>query len=254
MTPLILNDIQITDLRKSGKILSSALIETLSYVKPGISTLSLDEIAEKSLRRQGALPSFKNYHIEGSGRFPASLCVSINDELVHGIPSSKKIIKHGDLVSLDLGANYKGMFTDMAVTIGVGQISASDSKLIETTKFALNQAIANLRSGMKTGDLGNLIENYINKSGFVGIHDLVGHGIGTAPHMEPQIPNFGRIGTGVELKNGMAIAIEPMVSISNNRVKTGRDNWTIRMENGLNCAHFEHTVLLINDKAEIITK
>jgi len=250
----ILNHEQIIDLRKSGKILSTALKETLSYVKPGISTSSLDEVAERSLRRQGALPSFKNYYVAGSGRFPSSLCVAINSELVHGIPNPNKIVKDGDIISLDLGANYNGMFSDMAVTIGVGKISEKDQKMIDLTESVLKYAISQLYSGIKTGDLGNMIESYVETRGHVCIHDLVGHGIGTAPHMEPQIPNFGKKDTGQEIKNGMAIAIEPMVSIEDNRIKTDRDNWTIRMVNGQNCAHFEHTVLLYENKVEIITK
>jgi methionyl aminopeptidase len=250
----VLNKEQIADLRKSGKILSQAVKETLSYVKPGISTLSLDEVAERSLRRQGALPSFKNYYVAGSGRFPSSLCVSINSELVHGIPKTNKIVKNGDIISLDLGANYNGMFSDMAVTVGVGKISEKNKKLIEVTDSVLKYAISQIYPGIKTGDLGSLIESYVEKRGYVCIHDLVGHGIGTAPHMEPQVPNFGKKGTGQEINNGMAIAIEPMVSSGNNKIKTDRDNWTIRMDDGQNCAHFEHTVLVYNNKVEIITK
>jgi methionyl aminopeptidase len=250
----VLNIDQINDLRKSGKILSAALKETVSYIKPGISTFSLDEVAERSLRRQGALPSFKNYHVTGSGRFPSSLCVSINSELVHGIPDPNRIIKEGDLISLDLGGNYRGLFSDMAVTVGVGKISKKDRNLIEVTKSVLEYAINQLYPGIKTGDLGNLIEKYINSYGYVAIHDLVGHGIGTAPHMEPQVPNFGKKGSGQEITNGMAIAIEPMVSTGNNRIKTDRDNWTMKMENGQKCAHFEHTILIFKNKVEIITK
>jgi methionyl aminopeptidase len=250
----VLNDKQIIDLRKSGEVLSSALKETLSYLKPGINTFSLDEVAERSLRRQGALPSFKNYYVAGSGRFPSSLCVSINSELVHGIPDTNKIIKDGDLVSLDLGANYNGMFSDMAITVGIGKISKKDQKLIEVTESVLRHAISQLHHGIKTGDLGNLIEKYVESHGYVSIHDLVGHGIGTSPHMEPQVPNFGKQGMGQEINNGMAIAIEPMVSVGDNRIKIDRDNWTIRMKNGQKCAHFEHTVLIYKNKVEIITK
>jgi methionyl aminopeptidase len=168
---------QIADIRTSGKILSIALSEVISYTKPGITTMSLDEVAERSLRRQGALPSFKNYYIEGQNRFPASLCVSINDELVHGIPSSSKVLKDGDIVSLDLGANYKGMFTDMAVTVPVGKVTSADSKLISVTKNSLDEAIKFVRPGITNGDLGNFIEKFIIRSGYHVIRDLVGHGI-----------------------------------------------------------------------------
>jgi len=250
----ILSKEQIADIRISGKILSTALSEVLSYIKPGITTTSLDDIAERSLRRQGALPSFKNYHVEGAGRYPASLCVSVNDELVHGIPKENKFLKDGDIVSLDLGANFKGMFTDMAVTVPVGKISAADSKLILVTKNSLQEAIKFVRPGITTGDLGQMIEEYAKKQGFVVIHDLVGHGIGTAPHMDPQIPNFGEKGKGPKLVEDMAIAIEPMVTTIDNQIKTDKDNWTIRMQRGQRSAHFEHTILITKNGAEIITK
>lgn len=249
-----LSDKQIVDLRKSGKILSLALRETASYVKVGISTSSLDEIAERSLRRQGATPSFKNYHVSGSGRFPASLCVSVNSELVHGIPSQTKILKNGDIVSLDLGANFNGMFSDMAVTLPVGKISKNDSDLIEVTRSVLQYAIDNIKPKMTTGDLGSMIEKYINNHSYVAIHDLVGHGIGTAPHLDPQIPNFGKEGTGQILESNMAIAIEPMVSIHDNKIKTDRDNWTIKMFKNQKSAHFEHTILINKNSIEVITK
>ena len=245
---------QLKNLRISGKILASALHEAISYVKPGITTQSLDEIAERSLRRQGATSSFKNYKVAGSGRYPASLCVSINDELVHGIPKSNKVLKEKDIVSLDLGANYKGIFTDMAVTLGVGKIDIKDKKLIEITKTALLEAISFLKPGKTIGDLGNFIESLVKKNGYVVIRDLVGHGIGLAPHTEPQIPNFGQKKSGPIISEGMILAIEPMVSMIDHRVKTAKDGWTIKMAKGQHSAHFEHTVLITESGAEVITK
>ncbi len=249
-----LSKTQVANLRVSGKILASALHEAVSYVKPGITTRSLDEIAERSLRRQGAIPSFKNYKVIGAGRYPASLCVSVNDELVHGVPRIDKILKDGDIVSLDLGANYQGMFTDMAVTIGVGKIDLANKKLIEITKNVLNEAIKFLKPGKKIGDLGRFIESYIKKTGYVVIRDLVGHGIGLAPHTDPQVPNFGQQNSGPMIDEGMILAIEPMVSTHNHKIKTAKDGWTIKMEKGQYCAHFEHTVMITNNGAEIVTK
>jgi len=245
---------ELGNLRASGKILALALFEAVSYVKPGITTMSLDEIAERSLRRQGAVPSFKNYKVGRAGRFPAALCVSVNEELVHGIPRNNRVLKNGDIVSLDLGANYKGLYTDMAVTLGVGRVAPADKKLIEVTKKVLEEAINFIKPGMKIGDLGNFIERYVKDAGFVVIRDLVGHGVGTAPHTEPQVPNFGEPGKGAEIVEGMVLAIEPMVSTKSHGVKTCRDGWTIKMAGGQRCAHFEHTVLITKNGAEIITR
>ena len=254
MNEQILKPNQIKDLRTSGNILSGALSEVASYVKPGISTMSLDEVAERSLRKQGALPSFKNYNVKGSGRFLSSLCVSINNELVHGIPKEDRVLKNGDIVSLDLGANYQGVFSDMALTIGVGKITDNDKKLIEVTKNALDRAIKFVVAGKTTGDLGNYIETYVKGAGYKVIRDLVGHGIGLSPHTDPQIPNFGEKGKGATLMEDMAIAIEPMVTTLDHHIKTARDGWTIMMQKGQKCAHFEHTVLITKNGTEIVTK
>lgn len=245
---------QLSDFRKSGKILSTALLEVVSFVKPGITTMNLDDVAERSLRRLGAQPSFKNYKTGNAPRFPASLCVSINDELVHGIPSEKRFLKDGDIVSLDLGANYRGTFTDMAVTVAVGKISVADKKIIDVTKDVLDGAIKFVKPGITTGDLGHFIENYVAKHSMLVIRDFVGHGIGLMPHDEPQVPNFGEPGKGTVLKEGMAIAIEPMVTTKNIDVKITKDDWTVRMAHGQRCAHFEHTILITKNGSEIITK
>ena len=249
-----LSNQQLENLRISGRILASALREASSYVRPGITTMSLDEVAERALRRSGAIPSFKNYFVKGAGRFPASLCVSVNEELVHGIPHDQRVLKNGDIVSLDLGANYKGIFTDMAMTCGVGKIKLEDKKLISVTKNVLEQSIKILKPGMQIGDFGNFIENYIKNAGFVVIRDLVGHGVGLAPHTEPQVPNFGQKGKGIVIEEGMVLAIEPMVSTLSHEVKTAKDGWTIKMVQGQRCAHFEHTVLVTKTGAEVITK
>jgi len=245
---------QLADFRKSGRILSAALAEAVSFVKPGITTANLDDVAERSIRRQGAQPSFKNYKTGDAPRYPASLCVSINDELVHGIPSENRFLKEGDIVSLDLGANYNGAFTDMAVTIAVGKITADDKKLIDVTKNVLDAAIKFVRPGITTGDLGHMIDEYVKKNNMVVIRDFVGHGIGLVPHDEPQVPNFGELGKGTVLEEGMAIAIEPMVTTKDIDVKIAKDGWTVRMAHGQHCAHFEHTILITKTGCEIITK
>ncbi|TSC95300.1 MAG: methionyl aminopeptidase [Candidatus Berkelbacteria bacterium Athens1014_28] len=252
--PAVLSSDEITKLRRSGKILAAALEETVSFVKAGISTEALNDIAEKALRREGATPSFKNYFIKGSGRFPSALCVSINSELVHGIPSSKRVLKQGDIVSLDLGANYQGIFSDMAKTVAVMKATAEDQKMIFVTNKALNLAVSSINPARTTGDIGNIIEKYVASEGFVVIKNLVGHGIGKAPHEDPQIPNFGKPGEGVKFQENCAYAIEPMVAIKNNKIITAPDHWTIKMKNGGNCAHFEQTILVTNDGAELISK
>lgn len=247
------NKEQLADLRRSGKILATALHEVVSFVKPGITTTTLDDIAERSLRRQGALPSFKNYKTGDAPRFPASLCISINDELVHGIPS-QRFLKDGDTVSLDLGANYNGLFSDMAVTVPVGKVSVKDKKMIEVANATLSEAIKFLKPGMTTGDLGHFIESYVKKHGFDVIRDFVGHGIGFAPHEDPQVPNFGEPGRGAVLEEGLAIAIEPMIVSGSNALKILEDGWTVKMLDGKRPVHVEHTVLITKSGAEIITK
>lgn len=245
---------QLGDFRKSGRILATALAEVTSFVKPGITTANLDDIAERSLRRQGAQPSFKNYKTGDAPRFPASLCVSLNNELVHGIPSEKRFLRASDIVSLDLGANYHGLFSDMAITMPVGKASAQDKKLVDLTKNVLEAAIKFVKPGVTTGDLGHFIETYVKKNNLLVIRDFVGHGIGLMAHDEPQIPNFGQPGKGTVLEAGMAIAIEPMVTSKNIDVKITNDGWTVRMAHGQRCAHFEHTILITKTSAEIITK
>lgn len=245
---------QYADFRKSGQILATALAEAVSFAKAGITTANLDDIAERSIRRQGAQPSFKNYKTGSAPRYPASLCISINDELVHGIPLENKFLKDGDIVSLDLGANYNGTFTDMAVTVPVGKISTDDKKLIDVTKNVLDAAIKFVKPGITTGDLGSMIDEYVKKNNMLVIRDFVGHGIGLVPHDEPQVPNFGQPGKGIVLEDGMAIAIEPMVTTKNIDVKIAKDGWTVRMAQGQHCAHFEHTILITKTGAEIITR
>lgn len=222
---------------------------------PGISALTLNSIAEESIRSQGAFPSFLNYGASKKDQgFPGAICVSINDEIVHGIPAKDKILKEGDIVSLDLGACYKGIHTDMSFSKIIGNTSNSkDKKMIETAKEVLMIAIKNANVGTFTGDIGYEIENYVNIHGFSVIKALVGHGIGSEVHQDPQVPNFGQKGTGYRLETDIAIAIEPMISAGSSDVKTEADGWTVRTADGAKAAHFEKTVLITNDGAEIIT-
>lgn len=250
-----LSEKEIENLKICGKILSQALKKTIESLKPGINAAYLNEIAEKNLRSSGARPSFLNYGSHGGKAFPASLCVSINDEVVHGIPASDKIVHDGDIVGLDLGAEYKGVFTDMAKTEIVGRcVDEKAKKLINTTKEALNLGIKVANAGNTTGDIGNNIQKYVESRGFSVVRALVGHGIGQEPHQEPQIPNFGKSGEGSKLVPNMAIAIEPMVVIGRYEVKTKKDGWTVATVDGKYAAHFEHTVLITASKPIIITQ
>ncbi|OQB06103.1 MAG: Methionine aminopeptidase 1 [bacterium ADurb.Bin212] len=250
---LILNQDEIKSLKKCGSILSSALQETIDYLKPGVSGLSLDKVAETAIRRMGATPSFLNYG-DAKNPYPATICLSINNEVVHGIPSKEKIIREGDVVSIDIGARYNGICTDMAKSVIVGKAkNNSDPKLLKVTQDSLNRAIAILAPGVFTGDIGYEVQSYVEKNGMSVVKSLVGHGIGRNPHQEPQIPNFGKKRTGFKLLPGIAIAIEPMVNAGAGDVITASDGWTVKTYDGSNSAHFEHTILITDKKPIVIT-
>lgn len=249
----LLSPKQIEKIKECGKILKEALLEVKKNVKSGVSAYFLNEVAEKALAKKGAIPSFKNYMVAGSGRYPASLCVSINDEIVHGLPTKHKIIKDGDVVSLDLGAIYNGICTDAAITVGVGEISKQAKELIEVTKKSLELGINEAKAGNHIGDIGNAIQTYAESKGFSVVKDLVGHGIGTKPHTGPSIPNYGKKGEGEEIKNGMALAIEPMITMGTDEVVTDTDNWTVKTTDSSLAAHFEHTVIIVDDEPIIVT-
>lgn len=249
----VLNGKEIENLKVSGKILKDSLNEVKNAIKPGISTLELDKIAEDAIVRQGAIPSFKDYEVKGSGSFPASLCISVNDEVVHGLPT-ERVIKDGDVVSLDLGAIYNGMCTDMAVTVAVGEVDTNIKKLISVTRDSLNLGISEAKAGNFIGDIGNAVQTYAEKNKFGVVRDLVGHGIGVEPHMQPSIPNFGKKGSGAEIVEGMALAIEPMLTEGNYNVKVGRDGWTVLTRDGSIAAHFEHTIVIVGGKPLVVTQ
>lgn len=249
----ILNRQEIELIIQSGKILKDSLNEVVDSIAPGISTLDLDRIAERAILKRGGLPSFKGYSSGSHPPFPASLCVSVNNEVVHGIPKADKILKNGDVVSLDLGVNFEGMHTDMAVTVGLGEITSEAKRLIDTTKKCLENAIKTVRVGAHIGDIGFIVSETAEAEGYGIIRDLVGHGVGSEAHLEPQIPNFGKKGTGVEIEEGMALAIEPMVTMGHFGVRTQADGWTIETTDGSLSAHFEHTIVLINGKPVVVT-
>ncbi|MFH1956751.1 MAG: type I methionyl aminopeptidase, partial [Patescibacteria group bacterium] len=203
---------EIKILREGGKILTSVLFEVAGKVRSGISTIELDELAEKLIRKNKGEPSFKNYKTrDDKFPYPASLCVSINDEIVHGIPLRDKILKEGNIVSLDLGMKYKNLYTDMAVTVRVGEISKKAEKLIKITKKCLEEGIKKIKPKNYIGDIGFAVQNCAEKNGFNVVKRLVGHGVGYQVHEDPEIPNFGQPKTGIQLKTGMVLALEPMV-------------------------------------------
>ena len=246
---------EIEIIREGGRRLATVLQKVAEKVAPGISTLELDKYAEKLIKDMGDYPAFLNYKPEGADSpYPASVCISINDEVVHGIPKANRIVKEGDIVSLDLGLKHKGLFTDHAVTVAVGEISNSSKKLIEATEKSLYIGISAAVNGAKTGDIGNAIEKFAKPLKYGIVEVLAGHGVGKEIHEDPYIPNFGKAGTGVKLVPGMIIAIEPMLNAGTKHVDIDDDGWTFRTADRKRSAHFEHTILITEGEPEILTK
>ena len=247
---------EIEILREGGKRLDTVLHKVKDIVAPGVSTKDLDAYAEKLIREMGDEPAFLNYRPAGARTpFPASLCVSINDEVVHGIPKKDRILKEGDVVSIDLGVKHRGLFTDMAMTVPVGAIPSKVSKLLAHTEKALFAGIAAAQAGNTTGDIGNAIESYVHAQGHYGIVEVLsGHGVGRAIHEDPYIPNFGKKGKGEKLVAGMVVALEPMVNLGTKNVTLDDDDWTFRTADRKTSAHFEHTILITEGEAEILTQ
>lgn len=245
---------EIKKIKEGGKILAKILSKTAKIIKPGISTLEIDQYIFNLIKKNGGTPAFLNYRPHGMrSSFPASACISINDEIVHGIPTKNKILKEGDIVSVDIGLKYKGLFTDHAMTVGAGKVSEINSKLIEDTKKALEVGIRAAIGGNTIGDIGYAIEQFVkNKYGIV--RDLAGHGVGKEIHEDPYVPNYGKKGQGVKLVPGMIIAIEPMLCLGTHQIEVDDDDWTIRTRDGKNSAHFEHTILITKGKPKILTK
>lgn len=239
-------------MRTGGKILAKVLHEVGKAVRPGITTLELDSLAEKLIRAAGATPSFLNYGREFGSPFPATLCTSVNSTVVHGIPSQKKLLE-GDIIGLDLGCWYENFCTDMAITVPVGKVDEVALRLIQVTKKSLQVGLACIKDGTKTGDVGAIIQAEVEGAGFSVVRQLVGHGVGRAVHQDPQVPNFGKKGTGSVLQAGMTIAVEPMVNFGKSEVEVLDDGWTVVTHDGSLSAHFEHTVLVTERGCEILT-
>jgi methionyl aminopeptidase len=247
MSMIIKSEREIALMRKSGRIVATVLDILSRRVKPGMKTKELDLIAAEAVEKLGAKPSFKGYR-----GFPANLCVSVNDEVVHGIPG-ERILREGDIVSLDFGAIYKGFHGDGAVTVGVGKIDSKARELVETTRGALAAGIAAASAGARLGDVSAAIQGYAEGRGFSVVREYTGHGIGREMHEEPQIPNFGVVGTGPVLEKGMTIALEPMVNLGDWRTRLGGDRWTVLTADGSLSAHFEHTIAISGEEAEVLT-
>lgn len=240
---------EIVAMRTSGDMLAQVLGVVSKLVKPGVSTQFLSDSAEKELRALGGEPAFLNYQ-----GFPEALCASVNDEVVHGIPRNSTILEDGDIVSMDFGVRYEGMITDSAVSVIAGKADAKDEALLQATKKSLHRGIAQLKDGVRVGDIAHAIEKELTKAGYGIVRELVGHGVGHHVHEEPNIPNYGKAGTGPILKAGMTIAIEPMATRGDYRVEIDNDGWTVRTKDRSRSAHFEHTVLITDDGAEILTQ
>lgn len=237
-------------MEQGGRILASAIRALEKAVKPGISTQDLEDLAEKLIREADAKPSFKGYQ-----GYPACLCTSINEEIVHFVPSSKRFLKEGDIISLDLGVLYKDYHTDMAITVPVGKTSAEASKLIQVTKECLEEAMIQIKPGNAFGDIGYAVQNHAESQGFNVVRELCGHGIGKKIHEDPQILNYGKKGTSLELKEGMVFCVEPMISAGDWRIKKSeKDKFGYETADGSLSAHFEHTILVTNDGSIALTR
>lgn len=241
---------EIEAMRASGQMLASVLKVVASEVAPGIGTKQLADIAASELKRLGGAPAFLGYQ-----GFPDVICISLNDEVVHGIPRADRLVAEGDIVSLDFGVLYEGMITDSAISLIAGKpVSSADTKLIEQTKRSLMAGINAVKDGVRTGDIGAAVEAVLNKGGYGIVRDLVGHGVGHQLHEEPNIPNYGFKNTGERLVSGMTIAIEPMATLGADAVGIASDDWTVSTLDGSRSAHFEHTVLITETGSEILTQ
>jgi len=235
---------------QGGKILGDTIAHLRSSVRPGMTTLDLDRMAEEFIRsHEGATPAFKGLY-----GFPGSICTSINDEIVHGIPSKKRVLQDGDVISIDVGVGYKGFFTDSAVTVAVGNVDSRTAKLLSVTADALEAGIAAAQVGNHIGDIGAAVQEVVERAGFSVVRDLVGHGIGVEFHEEPQVPNYGKPKRREKLVPGLTIAIEPMVNAGGPATKQMPDRWTIVTADGSRSAHFEHTVAITEDGPRVLTR
>lgn len=250
MAVVLKSSTEIEKMRRAGRVVREVLELVRSQVKPGATTLDLEAAAEKKIAELGARPAFKGYH-----GFPAVLCTSINSEVVHGIPSAKRVLKEGDIVSVDCGAIVDGYYGDAAITVPVGhKIDPKTDRLLKVTEASLHAGIAAVKPGATLGDIGSAVQKVVEAEGFSVVRDFVGHGIGSSMHEDPQVPNFGEAGRGMKLRTGMVIAIEPMVNAGKPEVRVLKDGWTAVTDDGSMSAHFEHTVAVTDTGARILTE
>lgn len=240
---------EVAKIAKASRIVAESLEAVRAYLKPGMTTKELDLFVEKQIRERGGTPAFKGYR-----NYPATLCISVNEEVVHGIPSPDKVIKEGDIVGLDLGAIYDGFYGDSAVTVAVGEVKPEAKRLIQVTEESLYAGIAQACEGSRLSDISHAVQSHVEQAGFSVVTDFVGHGIGRALHEEPQIPNFGPPGRGPRLREGMVLAIEPMVNMGKAAVRVLDDRWTAVTADGSLSAHFEHTIAVTKEGPVILSK
>ena len=239
---------ELEKMRAAGRLVGEVLTELSAHVRPGVTTAALDEVAETLIRRAGATPAFKGYH-----GYPATICASINEEVIHGIPSGRRILNEGDVISIDVGASLDGYYGDSAVTLPVGPVSEQAATLLRVTEESLYKAIERVRVGGRISDIGHAVQHHVEAYGFSVVREFVGHGIGQRMHEEPQVPNYGEPGRGPRLSEGMVLAIEPMVNAGKPAVKVLADGWTAVTRDSSLSAHFEHTVAVTADGPWILT-
>ena len=241
---------ELDKMRRSGVVLRQVLDTVRAKVAPGVSTMELEGVAEEKIKELGAKPAFKGYY-----DYPCVLCTSVNNEIIHGIPSEKRILKDGDILSIDCGVVLDGYYSDSAVTVPVGaELAPELKKLLDVTEASLKKAIAEVKLGKTVGDIGASVQEYVEANGFSVVREFVGHGIGTRMHEEPQVPNFGTRGHGIRLREGMVLAIEPMVNVGKPGARVLDDKWTAVTEDGSYSAHFEHTVAVTRNGPLVLTE
>ena len=240
-------------MRRANQLVGKTLGELGKHIKPGVTTLQLDKIADEFIRDHGAIPTFKDFPNPYGAPFPASICTSVNDAVVHGVPNNETVLKDGDIISIDCGTLLDGFNGDSAYTFCVGEVSEDVKKLLRTTREALYLGIENAVAGRHLGDISSAVQDHCEKEGYGVVRELTGHGIGREMHEDPQVPNYGRRGNGVLLKAGMCIAIEPMITMGDRSIYMMPDRWTIRTRDGKPAAHFEHTIAIRQGKAEILS-
>lgn len=247
MPIIIKSDEEIAVMREAGRVVANTLQLLVEEVRPGLVVKELDKVVRKEFEKQKVVPTFLGYH-----GYPATVCVSVNDEIVHGIPG-KRVIQEGDVVSLDLGCTHKGFVADSALTMIVGEGTPEARELVDVTRDALREGIQHARAGNRLGEISHAIQTYIESHGFGVVREYVGHGVGRAMHEEPQVPNYGPVDRGPVLKKGMVLALEPMVTVGDWRTKQMDDNWTVKTLDGSLAAHFEHTIAITDGDPQVLT-